>query len=1160
MKKIYFGLIAALLLCSCAKTELTGVEAGEMIIGASMEAYSSITKAALADAGSFTWQTGDAIEVATSGGHSTFNLNSGAGTASATFSAIYQGTLGSYATYPADIFVSDLIIKVPASRVWSEGNTNCSMFGDLNNGSVSFKHLGGVVKVTLNGVPKEATKFVFSTPGKKITGEFELKGDADKYIETSDDNANSSYTLSFTLNEAKDMAFYIPVPCGTYPKFAFKVLGANDVVLNEFAGSSQQVVNRKDILIMPTLTIGTITGGGDDAEQGAISKTVPAGTKGNYRLPAAEKVILNFEGVVEPGDDVINLVYDGDSQLPSKLWLRVATGKKVNVSGNLQYTTVVFDQGDINHASLTTAQNTFKIIAPAKISKKLVVKGGNVEISGEISGADNVKAIEVVADATADGTSAPVQITIEDKATVGISEQSGDGGITTSANVVIVNNTDTEVNVAVPENAKETVQVASAGTGTGEVKKDGEKVTTKPAAAIGTQNFITLSDALNAIPQGNDQTVTINILENIVLKASEALTINKNNVVLDGQSHTITLDETDTNLDKYKEDGDNKKYGSFQMIKVTGNDVVLRNLTLDSKDYRGVSLATTWGGRNATYQNIVYKGKGSGHYYGYAASEGTLTFIGCTFNTCGYAIHTAESTTDLVVTDCNIDGWVSYGDKTKSATFINCKFNKAEDKHNKTLATVRPYCGTTFTGCSFSSDYLTDSKYTGITVRSNVVVSLKNCTVDGGGNLYDLANITNPDDAWVDGGVLAINATGDATTGFTAGTFVANQASDIKVDDSFVVKPIEGKQNVFTISAKPPVAKIGDVEYKSLQAAFDAVPNGVETTVTLNYDATAATLGDKNNIGAKTVILNLNGHSITGHMRGISTLTNSASLDGATLVNYANLTINGEGTIGDLEGDYHHNALVNMSDGTNLTINGGTFVAKSCCVYHYSASSEANTASININGGTFKEDLDGPTNKYVFGIGGKSGQTLTFNYKDATSEGAKGIYCSLAGTTINIHSGSITADINAIYLSMGKNVTINIDGGKLETLDSENHENNYNSTGSYTGSSLPIYASAFGSENIACNISGGEFIYPYNSWQLSGTIPATWERVINAGVGITSNVANANITASLTGGTYSTNQMLSDITNDQSEASGIVAEGYTCVKNDKGTWTVVETN
>lgn len=368
--------------------------------------------------------------------------------------------------------------------------------------------------------------------------------------------------------------------------------------------------------------------------------------------------------------------------------------------------------------------------------------------------------------------------------------------------------------------------------------------------------------------------------------------------------------------------------------------------------------------------------------------------------------------------------------------------------------------------------------------------------------------------------------------------------------------------NYGAATTKAPVAMIGETGYETLQAAFNAVPDGIETTITLNADAKTATLGDKNHIGAKTVILNLNGHSITGYVSGITDLTGYTSLNGATLVNFGNLTINGEGTIGDLEGEYHHNALVNISNGTNLTINGGTFVAKSCCVFHYSAGSQANNASLNVNGGTFTTSIRGfENNKYVFGICGQAGQILTFNYANATTEGIKGIYCTLAGTTLNIHSGSITADVNAIYLSSGKNVTINIDGGELETLDSGSREYNYKTTGTYAGCSLPIYcANASSSENIVCNIAGGTFVYPYMSWQLSGTIPATWERVINAGVGITPNVANANITASLTGGTYSTNQMLSDITNPQSEASGIVAEGYTCQDNGNGTWTVVAAN
>ena len=323
-------------------------------------------------------------------------------------------------------------------------------------------------------------------------------------------------------------------------------------------------------------------------------------------------------------------------------------------------------------------------------------------------------------------------------------------------------------------------------------------------AMIGEVEYKSLSDAVAAVPSGNTELVTIKVMSDVVINA-DALEINKNNVVLDGQGHTIAIDETDTRLDKYLVDGSSKKYGSFQMIKVSGNDVTLKNMTLDSKNYRGASLATTTGGKNASYENIIYKGKGSGHYYGSAASDGTLKFKDCTFETHGYAIHTAESSTELEVSNCDIHGWVSYGDKTIGATFTNTHFYSAEDQYNGVIATIRPYCATTITNCTFSKEYLTKYKYDGLTVRSNVVVSLKGCSVEDG-ELCDIANITCPDDPWKDGGVMAIDATGNATDGFSAGTFVAKQASDIKAAQGFRIVAVEGKTNVWTTAP---------VEYKT---------------------------------------------------------------------------------------------------------------------------------------------------------------------------------------------------------------------------------------------------------------------------------------------------------------------------------------------------------
>ena len=602
--------------------------------------------------------------------------------------------------------------------------------------------------------------------------------------------------------------------------------------------------------------------------------------------------------------------------------------------------------------------------------------------------------------------------------------------------------------------------------------------------------------------------------------------------------------------------GNNKKLSNVTVQNIVGKQgvgifgkvyapCVIKDLTVESatvigdKTTAGDKAIAYVGGiaghGYATIQNCTFKGNiYAGHQIGGIAGSGGFTITGCTFE--GNIISERYWGLGGIIGNCQDGGAIS--ENTAKGTISA----KGSD----------PLIAGGIIGAPLYTTYDVKNNYASMSMTYNG---------EPFENVYPIVGVYNEDQPKTETDFAKLTAT------------LANNTWDktISPNESYAIlyhssnlTPTGYLINYGAATTKAPVAKIGDTEYETLQAAFNAVPDGIETTITLNADATTATLGDKNHIGAKTVILNLNGHNITGYVSGITDLTGYTSLNGATLVNFGNLTINGEGTIGDLEGEYHHNALVNISNGTNLTINGGTFVAKSCCVFHYSASSQANTASINVTGGNFKSYENAATNKYVFGIGGKSGQILTFNYcnakAEASAEGAKGIYCSLAGTTINVHSGSITANINAIYLSSGKNVTINIDGGTLETLDSENHANNYNSNGSYCGSSLPIYASASGSENIVCNISGGIFKYPYYSYQLNGTIPATWERVINAGVGITSNVANANIKATLTGGTYSTNQMLSDITNPQSEASGIVAQGYTCKDNGDGTWTVVAEN
>ncbi|MBQ0141538.1 MAG: hypothetical protein KBT06_01845 [Prevotellaceae bacterium] len=321
-----------------------------------------------------------------------------------------------------------------------------------------------------------------------------------------------------------------------------------------------------------------------------------------------------------------------------------------------------------------------------------------------------------------------------------------------------------------------------------------------PECKIGDKMYATLAKAVEEVNDGE----TIELLSDVVL-GNVTINIGKDNVTLEGNGKTIALDEEDANLQKYGENGTSKSYGSYQMITVSGNNVTLQNMTLDSKGYRGASLATTTGGSNVTYKNITYQGKGSGHYYGYAPG-GNLTFEGCTFNTCGFAIHTAETACNLIVKDCVINGWTSYGSATLSASFTNTKFGPTTDKHNGTLATIRAYTNTTIKDCSFSPEYKTNEKYKGITVRdANAVVTMEGCTVVDGDNSTpvddEIANFENPDDAWINGGILAIDAKADAENGYTAGTFVALDIEDIKPAVGYKVKAVEGKTNVYTVSA-----------------------------------------------------------------------------------------------------------------------------------------------------------------------------------------------------------------------------------------------------------------------------------------------------------------------------------------------------------------------
>lgn len=114
------------------------------------------------------------------------------------------------------------------------------------------------------------------------------------------------------------------------------------------------------------------------------------------------------------------------------------------------------------------------------------------------------------------------------------------------------------------------------------------------------------------------------------------------------------------------------------------------------------------------------------------------------------------------------------------------------------------------------------------------------------------------------------------------------------------------------------VAKIGDTEYTSLQAAFDAASG--ETTVTLQANITDVTTSISTT-SESTVILDLNGYTISGSLSG-GIITNNGTLTVQDSSDGAKGQIYNANSSGD-SNEKNYSAIYNNS-GSTLNIAGGT--------------------------------------------------------------------------------------------------------------------------------------------------------------------------------------------------------------------------------------------
>lgn len=180
------------------------------------------------------------------------------------------------------------------------------------------------------------------------------------------------------------------------------------------------------------------------------------------------------------------------------------------------------------------------------------------------------------------------------------------------------------------------------------------------------------------------------------------------------------------------------------------------------------------------------------------------------------------------------------------------------------------------------------------------------------------------------------------------------------------------------------------------------------------------TLGADINLGASqvtmtsgTVVLDLNGHTLTGAK------TNYAATDGTLNITGGNLTINATNG-GGIDNTGSKGAGIAISNGANLIVNGGTFHGTYEGIIIYDA-------EVTVNGGIFPT----PGDNNIWLYTGKNGKATI---KGGTFNGASGWCCFQVDANTELVVENLNATKNAgansrIFYSAGSTAIINITGG-----------------------------------------------------------------------------------------------------------------------------------
>lgn len=413
------------------------------------------TKADVSDAGIFTWTAGDAISVYKEGSLSTYTATSSESASDFTLSTGSAIDAPSVAVYPAAIanetwafdMPDAVMLRLPSSYTIEEGATagtaGMPMLAKGNGtNNLSFKHLGGMLKLNLSTVPTSVVKFVASFPGARVNGDYCCFTDEETpmlYVEEGYSPVETSITFTYASSRTAaddNVILYIPLPAGDYKGVTVDMLDASDQVIARFSRGAFKIQRKKLFYISAA---NKTFGLGDNVQDAASFLSGSTITLPN----TDESIALDFSNI-ENNAGTLTFEYGGANR-PKTVYIISPDAQnkdQVTLAGNLPSSTVRIIQGTFAASQMVTAESTIIVDEDATVAN-ITILGGNAQVSGKV---DNIVVPE---GATADGASKPVFVTINKTATA----TDGSSPVTLTANTRIKLLADVQVTLVVNNGA-----------------------------------------------------------------------------------------------------------------------------------------------------------------------------------------------------------------------------------------------------------------------------------------------------------------------------------------------------------------------------------------------------------------------------------------------------------------------------------------------------------------------------------------------------------------------------------------------------------------------------------------------------------------------------------------------------------------------------------